>query len=357
MTILENVDLCDAQYAEIREISSAQKIKLRAPSYTAIVSKYSAFSNANSALVQSTEENTSTPVYQDAQVVMVTAINPKVAAMIQLLDIHGKIASEGYKALKIKPAMQANIEINSQSSSLQSITTENDISSMPAEEEISIDSNDMINSPQLDMQMPKVSQNASSIARIEKYSSEEISDEYSAQTESKPTISPTTIEEQSLRPVSRETPIIVPERSYIEQEKNMTIEHQDKNEAQPSLNILDIVDNITSLDALKEYLAEIANLQHQAEEARNKAEEAKKSAEIAEAEAEDSKIQLKETARRVAEHQERLIAQTEQSNEQASIYDARRDEYVNERNEYQRAINDMLQMIGDSPIQTKGREK
>ncbi|MDD5888649.1 MAG: hypothetical protein PUC82_04095 [bacterium] len=350
MTVLENIRICDNGYRELQEKKPAQKIKLRNASYATISAQY----------MNSMEKNLTPPVKEETSSVEITsviAINPAVAAMINLLEIEGKISSVGHKALKVKPTMYDNMKKNSASQKDLAIATEH-AQIIPPEPAVEIPHTLEISESLDELDKFKVSKNATSAAKVEKYT-EQVTEQ-----EEKTIVTPTqtvpnttleattlTIEEKAARPVSRIVPLVTPERIVKEEQKET---EKSVNASPATINLSEIA-NITDLEVLREYLAKTAQLKAEAEKAKREEEEAKENAARAEQEAANSRKQLVQTAEMIAAHQETLIAQTEQSHNQASIYDARRDEFEAERDEYQKAINDMLAIMDDKTEETKTR--
>lgn len=363
MTVLENIELCDNGYIEVKEVNIAQKIKLRTPSYGTISAKYSGAKKERENLLSNsvpTQSSAVTMPQTDVEIVSVVALNPRVAEMIQLLEINGRIKKEAYKALKIKPTMRENMEKNATCQKNDETVQETTIGNIEPLDQVGEEQSLQELEIGADTEEQKISKNGTTIARIEKFTTKL---EFS---EAEP-VSPVIVEETTARPVSREIPLVAPERaaeSVPEEEKNnqATVGEQASEavqEAEPN-DIEDIVgavlpNNITDLAAIRDYLEKTARLKREAEQAKNKEEEAKRSAEKAEQEAADRRDELVKTAEKIAAHQEQLIAQTEKSKEQANIYDAKRGEYESETAEYQRAINDMLAIIGDSEQDNKGK--
>lgn len=351
MTVLENVELCAKSHTELQEVNSAQKIKLRNSSYSAIINQYLAFVNQIGEAENQTVGVMSEPT---AEVIQVVAINPRVAEIINLLEVKGRLKSEGYKALKIKPVMHDCIKKNSES--VQENVAQPVVTESSKEENKSVELEAQQEQQTVEAILPeskpetdlfKVTKNESSAAKLEKYTqapktveAEETKEELIAPEEEK-VVSPTVIEAESARPISRAIPLIAPERSH-EEAKEITYNPKQTAEA-----ISTALSDITSLGQLRECLARTAELKQAAEQAKNKATTAKEGAERAEREREDSKEKMLRTAEKIAAHQESLIAEAEQSNAQASMYEARRGELEAETAEYQKAIDDMLALIGD----------
>ncbi len=365
MTVLENVELCDNGYVETRSINVAQKIKLRAPSYQAITTKYVAYTNSQESTSETsmtasepTQNAASAPVTPTVEITKVVAINPAVAEALILLEINGRINSEGYKALKVKPSMCENMKKNSATEKSQELPQE-----MPTTESLTEMESTIENAP-LDLELneeqstTKVSRNGATIAKIEKFTSEDAQTAQIASEEVTP-VSPTVVEESSARAISRDVPLVAPERPVVAEENDLQVAPKEELEQPKSKfdNILNVsfANNISSLAELKEYLEQTARLKQEANQAKIKEEEAKKSAERAEQEAASSRDEFVKTAEKIAAHQESLIAQAEKSNEQAHKYDEKRGEYENEKAEYQKAINDMLAIMGDSEQVSKGK--
>ena len=109
MTVLENIELCDNGCTEVRKLTVAQKIRLRTPSYGTISAQYQNFLSSQDAAKMETEvpkENNNAPsVQSDIEIVSVVALNPRIAEMLMLLEMQGRIKSDGYKALKINENM------------------------------------------------------------------------------------------------------------------------------------------------------------------------------------------------------------------------------------------------------------
>lgn len=343
MPILENVELCVKPHTELREVNSAQKIKLRDSSYSAIINQYLTFANK---IEEQEKKTVNVGVMSEptAEVIQVVAINPRIAEMINLLVVKGRLSSEGYKALKIKPVMHDCIKKNSattQETVAQPIASEPIEESKIAELEVHQEEQTeevILPESKTETDLFKVNKNESSAAKLEKYS-QEPKEELIASGEN--AVSPTVIETESARPISRAVPLIAPERGHeetteITYDSNQTVE-----------TISTALSDITSLAQLRECLARTAELKQAAEQAKNKATTAKEGAERAEKAREDRKEKMLRTAEKIAAHQESLIAEAEQSNAQASMYEARRGELEAETAEYQKAIDDMLAIIGD----------
>lgn len=350
MTVLENVELCAKPHTELQEVNSAQKIKLRNSSYSAIINQYLAFTTK---IGEQENQTVNVGVMSEptAEVIQVVAVNPRIAEIINLLEVKGRLRSEGYKALKIKPVMHDCIKKNSESGKeniAQPVVPESVEENKDAELEGQQQTADVIlpvSKPETDLF--KVTKNESSAAKLEKYTQEpktvevEETKEELIVSEEEKAVSPTVIETESARPISRAVPIIAPERSH-EEATEITYDPKQTAEA-----ISTALSNITSLGQLRECLARTAELKQAAEQAKTKATTAKESVERAEKEREDSKEKMLRTAEKIAAHQESLIAEAEQSNAQASMYEARRGELEAETAEYQKAIDDMLALIGD----------
>lgn len=355
MTVLENIELCDNGCTEVRELTVAQKIRLRTPSYGTISAQYQNFLSSQAAAKMENEvpkENNNAPsVQSDIEIVSVVALNPRIAEMLMLLEMQGRIKSDGYKALKIKPTMHANMEKNAEYKKVQEETARVLGSNIQGElEEPSTELIEMAASEE-----SKVSKNGVTAAKIEKFAT--------VMEETKETvISPLVVEEQNARPVSREVPLVAPERELADTQQQKedilpTTKDGEINQVQEE-NLIEkdnLPDNITDLAAIKEYLEKTARLKREAEQAKEAEAEAKMNAEKAEQEAADRRDEFRKTAERIAAHQEELIAQKEKSQEQATMYDNKRGEYESESAEYQKAINDMLALIGDSKEDSKGK--
>lgn len=378
MTALENIELCDKGYAEVRQVQTAQKIKLRNSSYAAISNYYAVFAKktaevgdmqVSAASIDSVTVSapaTVSEVASDVTITNVVAINPKVAEMINLLEIEGRINSTGHKALKLKPIMYDMIKKNSTSEKeiqkaveLAQVEVASVTEAKPIVEvqeagivsEVNQAAESALGNVEDDMQF-RANRNGAAVAKVEKYMIPEERNVISPTVvEEVKVIPPTVIEEELARPVSREVPLIAPERfTASTDEKKVKVEpviHAD--------SIDSVLDNINNLDELREYLATTIKLKNQAEQAKNKESEARASALRAEQEAANSRDQFVQTAKSLAAHQESLIAQTEQSKAQTSIYEAKKGEFEAERDEYQKAINDMLAVMGDDSEPKKER--
>lgn len=354
MTVLENIELCDNGCTEVRELTVAQKIRLRTPSYGTISAQYQKFLSPQNAPKMEyevpQENNNATGVQSDIEIVSVVALNPRIAEMIMLLELNGRITSDGSKALKIKPTMYTNMKKNAEYRNLQEETASDLDSNIQGQlEEPSTELIEMDASEE-----SKVSKNGVTAAKIEKFAP--------VMEETKETvISPLVVEEQNARPVSREVPLVTPERELADtqQQKENILPTKDGeiNQVQEE-NLIEkdnLPDNVTDLAAIKEYLEKTARLKREAEQAKEAEAEAKMNAEKAEQEVADRRDEFRKTAERIAAHQEELIAQKEKSQEQATMYDNKRGEYESESAEYQKAINDMLALIGDSKEDNKGK--
>ena len=371
-TILENIELCDKEYVEAKAVTVAQKIKLRAPSYLQISSEYMKFienklsQSQGSLVIQNATESEispelAAPATTDVEIVTVTAINPRVADMLNLLKITGKgpIKSSLYKALKIKPIMRENMEKNTvivtdaletkdeEKSQLEPLET---IVELEPETTVEV-ANDENNTVNL-FENHRVSKNGISVAKVEKYASEEQSDDALTV---EGTISPTVVDESTARPVSRETPVIAVTREVSEPKKEFVLTPKPETAREEATETVSVIDNINNLADLRAYLAETARIKEAAERAKTEEEEAKKSAELAEQEAESRRSEMLKTAEKIAAHQEALREQAERSKEQASMYDAKRGQYESEKTEYQKAIDDMLALMGDTNQADKGK--
>lgn len=359
MTVLENVGLCDNGYIELQEIQPAQKIKLREPSYKAISAQYAAFVPSEKSVEDEEPTHNVNPVQTSIEIDKVVAINPRVAEMLYLLEIEGMIKSQAYKALKVNDSMCDNMRKNSTNgidiAAAQVATTIEPVTDLEEKQP----ENNVPEVTEETQQVPetanefKASRNGAVIAKVEKYAAEVVPTE--SVIEDTVTVSPTVIESESARPVSRDVPLVAPERIAIEEKKEQLISPKVEEENPASILNVSFLDNINSLADLREYLAKTARLKQEAEQAKTKEEEAKKSAERAEQEAANSRTEFVRTAEMIAAHQENLIAQTEQSNAQAHMYEEKRDEFEAERDEYEKAINDMLAVMGDSKADSKGR--
>ena len=351
MTVLENVELCAKPHTELQEVNSAQKIKLRNSSYSAIINQYLAFATKIGEQENHTV-NVGVMSEPTAEVIQVVAVNPRIAEIINLLEVKGRLRSEGYKALKIKPVMHDCIKKNSESGKeniaqpvVPESVEENKDAELEGQQQQTADVILPVSKPETDLF--KVTKNESSAAKLEKYTQEpktvevEETKEELIVSEEEKAVSPTVIEAESARPISRAVPIIAPERIH-EVANEITYDPKQTAEA-----ISTALSNITSLGQLRECLARTAELKQAAEQAKTKATTAKESVERAEKEREDSKEKMLRTAEKIAAHQESLIAEAEQSNAQASMYEARRGELEAETAEYQKAIDDMLALIGD----------
>lgn len=364
MTALENIVLCDNGYREVQEVKTAQKIKLRSVSYDTISTKYVTFTGKTTGI-----QDTSSQPVSDVEITNVVAISPTVAEMIKLLEIRGKIIGIGHKALKVKPIMYDNMKRNSTSDSdIAAIEEQAQASSSLHKDTPTVEP---ILDPEANTTLPeedrfRVSRNGATAAKVEKYIEPSQQIEFVPETKTiepviepeQPspetrTVSPVVIEKENSRPLSRDVPLVAPERiDKIVEEK---IQESAKEPTLEGLEKISTAININNLEILREYLAKTAQLKAEAEKAKKEEAEAKESAERAEKEAADSRNELVKTAERIAAHQETLIVQTEQSHTQASIYEAKRDEYEAERNEYQKAIDDMLAIMEEEPQASKTR--
>ena len=365
MTALENIVLCDNGYREVQEVKTAQKIKLRSVSYDTISTKYVTFTG-NTTKIQNTSSQQ--PV-SDVEITSVVAISPAVAEMIKLLEIRGKIIGMGHKALKVKPIMYDNMKRNS--------TSAQDIAEIEKQAQSSFSLPEVpptvepILEPKVNPSLAegdrfRVSRNGSTAAKVEKYIEPSQQVEFAPEVKTiepvieseQPsledrTVSPVVIEKENSRPLSRDVPLVAPERvDKIVEEK---IQESAKSSTLEGFENISTTININNLEILREYLAKTAQLKAEAEKAKREEAEAKESAERAEREAADSRNELVKTAEKIAAHQETLIAQTEQSHNQASIYEAKRDEYEAEKNEYQKAIDDMRAIMEEPPQASKTR--
>ena len=347
MTVLENIELCDNGYTEVQESTVAQKIRLRTPSYGTISAQYQQFlssQNEPKITVEDSAVNSEEAVSQnDIEIVDVVAINPRIAEMIVLLEIKGRIKSDGFKALKIKPTMHMNMLKNAeyQAKQIETITVadsnEQTVLDEPSTELIEMDGEEST----------KVSKNGATAAKIEKFTSD-IDDKKEI------AVSPLIVEETNAREVSRVLPLIAPERNVEDahqQNEELTTASEpvvEQNEAKSTDVNTILPNNVTDLAAIKEYLEKTARLQREAEQAKEAEATARINAEKAEQEAANRRDEFRKTAERIVAHQEELIAQKEKSREQTTLYDTKREEYKSESAEYQKAIDDMLALIGDS---------
>lgn len=364
-TVLENIELCDKECVEAKAVNIAQKIKLRAPSYLQISSEYMKFIESNhipsqeSSTIKQETDGEKVPEMQvsvesNVEIVSVTAVNPRVALMLNLLEITGKgpIKSSAYKALKIKPVMRENMEKNTatvtdtleadveatnKSETLETVTE--------LEPEIPVAETSEEKNTTVDLfENLRVSKNGATVAKVEKYV---IDEQHTDDLEDEVSVSPTVVDEATARPVSRETPVIAVPRAVSEPKKEFVLTPKTETEKDEKTGIINVstIDNINNLADLRAYLAETARIKEAAERAKTAEEEAKKNAELAEKEAENRRTEMLRTAEKVAAHQEALREQAEKSKEQASMYDAKRGQYETEKTEYQKAIDDMLALM------------
>lgn len=365
MTVLENVGLCDNGYIEVKETTVAQKIRLRTPSYGTISAKYQEFLGLQTEdkidePVPTKENNDGTTAKSDAEIVAVVALNPRIADIVTLLQINGRIKSDGFKALKIKPTMHLNMEKNARYETVQDEVAEDIMTDSEPTIQDEIESPSAELTEPVDKEESKISKNGTVAAKIEKFAT-------TLEQKNETLVSPIVVEEQSARPVSREVPLVAPERKLADsdalEKKDTILSTEDTQSEQLNDNSIveDSVDNVTlpntieDLAAIKEYLEKTARLKMEVEKAKEEEDAAKIEAEKAEHEAAARRDEFRKTAERIAAHQEELIAQKEKSKEQATMYDTQRGKYENESAEYQKAINDMLAIIGDSKEDNKGK--
>lgn len=338
MTTLENIVLRECDYGYAKEISVAQKIKLRDASYAAISVIYSTSSK------DSTSTVTKEDIITDIKEVMI------LLPIEEVTKILGRVETEGSKALKVKPPMYENISNKGLHVKSMDKEIESPMQQPISMEQITAESADeivqkMLSQEETDEENVRISRNGAAMAKVEKYI------EMSPNEENKENgiIPPTVIEEQNARPVSREVPVVVPERNSESEEKEL------ESTQDFTLDPEKITSVIVDLGQLREYLAKTAELKKAAQQAKEEEIQAKAAAERAERETASTRDELRKTAEEFAAHQQSLIAQAEESQAQAHLYDTKRDECLAEQAEYREAISDMLAVMGTSTNNPKER--
>lgn len=358
MNVLENIELRDCVAVAILQ-NTSNKIKLREPSRRAILDTYytSTVTSASVQPVVNDNQTSETAVSQNNNGTCVktaegVAIDARLAAIITILHIQGKMNGQGYKALKIKPLMYENMLKNSASQDAIAETPQ----LTPALNAETVEPETTQETPltmesqiaEVKEEQVKVSKNGSSVAKIEKFI-EAVIDTSNAKTIMIPaddteTVSPVTIEQENARPVSREMPLIAPEREKkgklnLESEAHLATD-----------NITSVSVDMEKIQAIKEYLKQLAQVKMEAEEAKRKETAAQEAAAKAKQEALYIRDEFTRAQELVEEHQQGLIAQTAQSNANVTRFEQEKAEADAQCAGYQQAIDDMMAFIGVGSI-------
>lgn len=366
MSILSSVELLKAELGTVKLSSDSKKIKFKQESYTNIISKYDTFCK-KTMIPTVPQETNQIPIQDNIQPIsmpesIVVHIENKnyekleckhdrLKERIFILKVEGRLLPQlsGKRALKIKENMKNNMLLNNAKAYNEALNIEKPEEQV--EDEV------------------RVTKNASSSAKIEKYSDvqenstestikpmeakpiidivnelKNINNKFKLDTteedKEKITVSPTIIEENVARPISMEN-------NELEQNKEVNIKKETKN-------------NMVVPEQFKEYLAkaeqlkaELSEAQKHVETAKADAQKAKEKAAAEKKEAEAVQEELMETIKKLERHNEALekekLAKEEEAkkySEESKEYIAKEQEYSSMQQEYKNTINEMLAVIG-----------